>query len=143
MPHTLPSALNRSGIAVRGAGGPSVGSMRVMIEIVAMKPSTVRNPGTKPAGTAPRCCSREQAVDHTMTTAGRDEDTDGAAPPPLRPVASLSSYLYLRISGRAILPIVAAVARLEPQIAANATARPEVPAPARRGDGRARRLQAL
>ena len=36
------------------------------------------------------------------------------------PVASLSSYLYLRISGSAICAIVAAVARLEPQIAANA-----------------------
>ena len=42
------------------------------------------------------------------------------------PVASLSSYLYLRISGSAICAMVAAVARLEPQIAANAPQAPIV-----------------
>ena len=49
MPQTLRSADSRALSEERAAGGPSFGSMRVMIEIASMKPSTVRMPGTMPA----------------------------------------------------------------------------------------------
>src|SRR5660398_224025 len=114
---TPPRARNLSFHVDRSPAGPSWGLRRHSTHMVAMN----REDRIRPGITAPRKslaidCSACNAI--TMSTTLGGMTTPRVPPTATLPVLRASSYSYSSIKGREIVPMVAAVAELEPEMAA-------------------------